>query len=165
MKLDIEIGGAGGRQIELTRDGSRVKATIDGRKVEADAVVVGKGVYSVLAGGRSFEVRIEEHGASVIAVCGGGEFHASIRDPRKFRRGSGAHSAEGRLEVTARMPGKVVRILVHEGETVIAGQGLLVVEAMKMQNEIRSPKAGTVEKVIVSEGQPVNAGDSLAIVA
>jgi biotin carboxyl carrier protein len=165
MKLDIEIGGVGARQIELTRSGSRVEATIDGRNVEADAVVVGKGVYSVLVGGRSFEVRIEEHGASVIAVSGGREFHASVRDPRKFRRGSGPHSAEGRLEVTAPMPGKIVRILVHEGETVAAGQGLLVVEAMKMQNEIRSLKFGTVEKVLVTEGQPVNAGDSLAIVA
>jgi len=60
------------------------------------------------------------------------------------------------------MPGKIVRVLVQTGETVQAGQGLLVVEAMKMQNEIRSPKSGTVERLLVKEGQPVNAGEILA---
>jgi pyruvate carboxylase subunit B len=69
--------------------------------------------------------------------------------------------AEGRQQVVAPMPGKVVRVLVSAGEQVEAGQGLLVVEAMKMQNEIRSPKSGTVEKVVASEGQAVNAGDVL----
>jgi len=63
------------------------------------------------------------------------------------------------------MPGKVVRLLVKAGDHVEAGQGLLVVEAMKMQNEIRSPKSGIVERVFAKEGQPVNAGEVLAIVA
>ena len=60
------------------------------------------------------------------------------------------------------MPGKIIRVLVQTGEKVDAGQGLLVVEAMKMQNEIRSPKSGTVERLLVKEGQPVNAGEILA---
>ena len=60
------------------------------------------------------------------------------------------------------MPGKIVRVLVEAGEKVEAGQGLLVVEAMKMQNEIRSPKSGTVERLLAKEGQPVNAGEVLA---
>jgi biotin carboxyl carrier protein len=63
------------------------------------------------------------------------------------------------------MPGKVVRLLIEEGDHVEAGQGLLVVEAMKMQNEIRSPKSGTIERVLAREGQPVNAGEVLCIVA
>jgi pyruvate carboxylase subunit B len=63
------------------------------------------------------------------------------------------------------MPGKVVRVLVQAGEKVEAGQGLLVVEAMKMQNEIRSPKGGIVERLHVKEGQPVNAGEVLCIVS
>jgi biotin carboxyl carrier protein len=63
------------------------------------------------------------------------------------------------------MPGKVVRLLVQPGDKVQAGQGLLVVEAMKMQNEIRSPKSGTVERVLAQEGQPVNAGQVLAWIA
>jgi len=70
-----------------------------------------------------------------------------------------------RQQVTAPMPGKVVRILVQAGDKVEAGQGLLVVEAMKMQNEIRSPKGGTIERLHVKEGQPVNAGEVLCIVS
>jgi biotin carboxyl carrier protein len=63
------------------------------------------------------------------------------------------------------MPGKVVRLLVRAGEVVKVGQGLFVIEAMKMQNEIRSPKSGTVEKLFAAAGQPVNAGETLAVVA
>jgi biotin carboxyl carrier protein len=70
--------------------------------------------------------------------------------------------AEGRQQITAPMPGKVVRILKNAGVAVEAGEGLLVVEAMKMQNEIRSPKRGKVEKILVKEGQAVNAGEVLA---
>ncbi|MGH9706384.1 MAG: biotin/lipoyl-containing protein, partial [Candidatus Acidiferrales bacterium] len=73
--------------------------------------------------------------------------------------------AEGRQNVLASMPGKVVRVLANAGDAVEAGQGLLVVEAMKMQNEIRSPKSGTIERLLVAEGQTVNAGELLAIVA
>jgi len=65
-------------------------------------------------------------------------------------------------QILAPMPGKIIRVLVQAGEKVEAGQGLLVVEAMKMQNEIRSPKSGTVERLLVKEGQPVNAGEILA---
>jgi biotin carboxyl carrier protein len=77
-------------------------------------------------------------------------------------RRHGALEAEGRQQITAPMPGKVVRVLLQEGDTVEAGQGLLVVEAMKMQNEIRSPKSGRVEKLFAKEGLAVNAGDVLA---
>jgi len=73
--------------------------------------------------------------------------------------------AEGRQQIVAPMPGKVVRLLVQQGEKVEAGRGLLVVEAMKMQNEIRSPKTGTVERLLVTDGQAVNAGEVVAVVA
>jgi len=63
------------------------------------------------------------------------------------------------------MPGKVIRLLVKPGEAVEAGQGILVVEAMKMQNEVRSPKSGKVERLLVSENQAVNAGDTLAVIS
>ncbi len=86
-----------------------------------------------------------------------------VTDPRVWRgRRHGALEVEGRQQVTAPMPGKVVRVLVSEGDAVEAGQGLLVVEAMKMQNEIRSPKNGKVEKLLAREGLAVNAGDVLA---
>lgn len=164
MKLEIEIDGRT-RHVELTRAGTRVQGVIDGRSVDADAVDLGDGNYSILIGGRSLDVRVEKAGANLRVVSGGRDFVASVRDPRKFRRNSGALAAEGRQHVTAPMPGKIARVLVKVGEPVEAGQSLLVVEAMKMQNEIRSPKSGIVEKFLVAEGQPVNAGDTLAIVA
>jgi biotin carboxyl carrier protein len=94
------------------------------------------------------------------------EFSAEVIDPRAWSgRRHGGVEAEGRQQITAPMPGKVVRLLVKTGDHVEAGQGLLVVEAMKMQNEIRSPKSGTVEKVFASEGQAVNAGEALCIIS
>ena len=95
----------------------------------------------------------------------GREFQVEIFDPRSWRRRRGAGiELEGRQQLVAPMPGKIVRVLVAAGEQVSAGQGLLVIEAMKMQNEIRSPKSGTVEK-LAREGQTVNAGEVLAIVS
>ena len=92
------------------------------------------------------------------------EFQVEVFDPRSWRRGRGAGiELEGRQQLIAPMPGKIVRVLVAAGQEVKAGQGLLVIEAMKMQNEIRSPKSGTVEK-LAREGQTVNAGEVLAIV-
>ena len=97
---------------------------------------------------------------------GGLEFLAEIIDPRSWRgRRHRGTEAEGRQQIAAPMPGKVVRLLAKAGDAVEAGQGLLVVEAMKMQNEIRSPKSGTVERVLVTEGQAVNAGEVLCVVA
>jgi len=88
-----------------------------------------------------------------------------VLDPRAWRgKRGGVLEAEGRQQIIAPMPGKVVRLLVKAGDAVEAGQGLLVVEAMKMQNEIRAPKTGKVERILISEGQAVNAGDVLAVV-
>jgi biotin carboxyl carrier protein len=88
-----------------------------------------------------------------------------IIDPRAWRRGRGGGiELEGRQQLIAPMPGKIVRVLVAKGQQVEAGQGLLVIEAMKMQNELRSPKSGAVEKV-AREGQTVNAGEILAVVS
>ncbi|HEX9456960.1 MAG TPA: acetyl-CoA carboxylase biotin carboxyl carrier protein subunit, partial [Candidatus Acidoferrum sp.] len=94
------------------------------------------------------------------------EFSAEVLDPRAWRgRRHGVLEAEGRQQILSPMPGKVVRVLVKPGETVEAGQGLLVIEAMKMQNEIRSPKSGIIERLLAAEGQAVNAGEVLAVVA
>jgi len=163
LKLIVEIAGAE-RSVEIQRASGRMVCAIDGRAIEADVVDLGNGGYSFILAGHSIEVRVEPRGEALRVTSGGREFIAAVRDPRRFRPGAAGAAAEGRQQVTAPMPGKVVRLLVSAGEVVDAGQGLLVVEAMKMQNEIRSPKAGTVEKLLVAEGQPVNAGDTLAII-
>ena len=122
--------------------------------------------FSVLLSGQSREVYVTPSLDGQLQLQSGGrEFMAEVVDPRSWQgRRHGAAEAEGRQQIGAPMPGKVVRLLVKAGDAVEAGQGLLVVEAMKMQNEIRSPKSGTVERVLVAEGQAVNAGEVLCVV-
>jgi biotin carboxyl carrier protein len=164
MKLKIELAGRT-RTLELARDGGRLAATLDGHAVEADAVEVTPGIYSILIGGASFEVQVEAAPSGLTVAVAGSRIPVRVVDPRQWQgRRGGPVEAEGRQQIVAPMPGKVVRILVQQGEKVDAGQGMLVVEAMKMQNEIRSPKTGTVEKLLVTEGQAVNAGEVVAVV-
>lgn len=167
MKYEIVINGAR-RSVEFApRNGqaSRAALIVDGRAVEADAVRIARSTYSILIGGRSVEVTLEEHPNGLLLRTGGREFQVEVIDPRVWRGGRGGGiELEGRQQLVAPMPGKIVRVLVAKGQQVENGQGLLVIEAMKMQNEVRSPKSGTVEKV-AKEGQTVNAGEVLAVVA
>jgi biotin carboxyl carrier protein len=168
MKLAIEIGGRP-HAVELLRVGERLRCFLHGMALEADAVEVTPGVYSILIGGESFEARVEPHAEAGVAglrvIVGGREFLVAVRDPRQWRRHRGAAAeAEGRQQVLAPMPGKIIRVLVKAGDSIELKQGLVVVEAMKMQNEIRSPKSGTVERLMVAEGQAVNTGEVLAII-
>jgi biotin carboxyl carrier protein len=163
MKFDVQIGGQT-RTVELLRDSHRWQISLDGVALDADAVEISPNVFSVLRNGESYEVRLAaaEDGKLTLQTRHH-EFVAEVLDPRAWRgRRHGAVEAEGRQQVFAPMPGKVVRLLVKAGDRVEAGQGLLVVEAMKMQNEVRSPKTGTVERLLAKEGQPVNAGEVLA---
>jgi biotin carboxyl carrier protein len=166
MKYEIAINGAR-RRVEFAspnKEAPRVTFTVDGRPLEADAMRISRGTYSILLAGRSLEVTVEEISGSMLLRVNGREFQVEIFDPRSWRRGRGAGiELEGRQQLVAPMPGKIVRVLVAVGQKVDAGEGLLVIEAMKMQNEIRSPKSGTVEK-LAREGQTVNAGEILAIV-
>ncbi len=134
---------------------------VDGEIVEpanADVVETEPGVYSVLLDGRSFEARVA--GAEI--AIGGHRFSFEIEDPRAWKRSVGAAGAHGRAVISAPMPGKVVRILVEADEQVEAGQGMVVVEAMKMQNEMKAPRAGRVASIAVHEGDSVVAGAVLA---
>jgi biotin carboxyl carrier protein len=130
----------------------------------AQIVCVEPGVYSVLLDGRSYEARVEESDGCTIVFIDGHRFEIEIRDPRRRFRHAGRLGAEGRLNVAAPMPGKIVRLLVAEGDPVEAGQGLLVVEAMKMQNEMKAPKAGRVVTLAARQGATVAAGEVLAAI-
>jgi biotin carboxyl carrier protein len=167
MKFEVHLTGPTGqklRTVELERDTDRWKISLDGQPVKVDAIEIDANTLSLLLEGQSYEVRITQSPGGLLKLQTGlQEFTAEVADPRAWRgRKHGALEAEGRQQVVAPMPGKVVRLLVQVGDKVEAGQGLLVVEAMKMQNEIRSPKGGTVERLQVKEGQPVNAGEVLA---
>jgi len=166
LKIEIELDGKS-RSVEMIHTGERARWTVDGRALEADAIEVSPGIYSILIGGKSLEARVEAQGESELCITVAGcEYNAAFRDSRKWKRNRVAGvEAEGRQQLRAPMPGKIVLLLVKAGDTVSAGQGIIVVEAMKMQNEIRSPKSGTAERLLVSEGQTVNAGEVVAIVS
>jgi biotin carboxyl carrier protein len=166
MKYEIVINGAS-RSVEFTLPAngfSRVNFTIDGRPVAACAVPISPAAYSILLDGKSLEVTTEVSTDGLSVRVNGHEFQVQVADPRSWRRARGAGvELEGRQQLVAPMPGKIVRVLATVGQQVSVGEGLLVIEAMKMQNEIRSPKSGTVEK-LAREGQTVNAGEVLAVV-
>ncbi len=187
------------RTIEVERTGEHLHCAIDGRALEASAVEIAPGVYSILIGGESLEARVEPSATGLRVIVAGREYAAALRAPRQWRRARGAAAqagggrpasgagrqsaaaireprqgrrdrgaaaqAEGRQQVVAPMPGKIVRVLVKAGETVQAGQGIVVVEAMKMQNEVRAPKSGILERLLVTENQAVSTGELLAVVA
>jgi biotin carboxyl carrier protein len=163
MKFDVQISGKT-RTVELERNADRWRISLEGQPIDADAIEIAPNIFSILLNGKSYEIRVTPSPDGTLTLqTGRHEFTAEVLDPRAWRgRRHGAVEAEGRQQIVAPMPGKVIRLLVQAGDTVEAGQGLLVVEAMKMQNEIRSPKRGTVERLLAQEGQPVNAGEVLA---
>jgi biotin carboxyl carrier protein len=150
-------------RVELQKRESGWRCKLDGQEMQLDAVSTQEGVLSILIGGKSYEVKQESTGTDFNIVVGGLRFPAQVRDPRSLRSRRGADAgSEGVKKIVAPMPGKVVRILAQPGTAVEHGQGVIVIEAMKMQNELKSPKKGTVKKLTVREGAAVEAGQSLA---
>jgi biotin carboxyl carrier protein len=119
------------------------------------------GCYCVVINGRSY--RVSRNRAGELDI-NGLSCTVEVFDPRALRARGRGHSAQGRQSVAASMPGKVIRVLVSAGDKVEAGQGLVVVEAMKMQNEMKSPKAGRIVEVKTKTGAAVAAGDVLVVV-
>lgn len=130
----------------------------------ASVLEVEPGVYSVLWGSRSFEAKVLLDAGKGVVDIGADHFRVEVVDPRELSSSAAAGAGTGRQEIAAPMPGRVVRVLVEEGQQVEAGQGIVVVEAMKMQNEMQSPKQGTVVSVRAKEGEAVAAAEVLAVV-
>jgi biotin carboxyl carrier protein len=162
MKYEVRISGKT-RRVEIDRDVDRWRISLDDSPVDADARELAPGTFSILLNGWAYEVYVTPGSDGTLTVqAGHDQWKVEVIDPRAWQgRRHGAADAEGQQQILAPMPGKVIRILVHQGAQVTAGQGLLVVEAMKMQNEIRSPKNGVVQRLDVKEGQAVNAGQVL----
>jgi biotin carboxyl carrier protein len=170
MKLQVQMTGPDGaalRSVEINCAAESLTVSLDGQVVEADCVEINSNTFSILLAGQSYEVRIVPSADGMLKLhAGQQEFTAEVSDPRAWRgRRHGAITVEGSQQIVAPMPGKVIRVLAQSGDAVEAGQGLLVIEAMKMQNEIRSPKPGIVERMHVKEGQAVNAGEVLCTVS
>ena len=133
-----------------------VRSGADGRwrhKLEAD-------FYSILTGGRSYEVSVETTRDGYRVRHGATQQLVTLTDPGRQAR-ENRQEASGTAEILSDMPGKIVRVLVGEGDTVDEGQGLIVVEAMKMENEITAPRAGRVNSIAVRPNQTVEGGARL----
>lgn len=171
MKLDLEIDGRV-RTVELERgetDG-QYRVTLDGDPLDVQARLLRPGLLSLVVAGRSYRVVREDdapagNGGGASVVFSGGQFSYHVEDPRslKARRAHGGGS-DGPRVIKASMPGRVVRILAARDQEVEEHQGVVVIEAMKMQNELKSPKAGKVAEMRVAAGDTVSAGDVLAVI-
>jgi len=164
-------GKAGGKdsgrpyRLELEKCEGGWACRLDGQTVSIDAVIPRRDVLSLLVDGRSYEIKREQTATDLHMWVGSARFAVEIRDPRSLRsRRQDGGDEKGPRKIVAPMPGRIVRLLVAEGASVEAGQGIVVVEAMKMQNEIKSPKKGVVKKMSATVGAAVNPGDVLAIV-
>jgi biotin carboxyl carrier protein len=163
MLFDVIVNGKNYR-LDLNRSGGNWSCRVDGQELELDAVLALPDVLSLRLGNIAYEIKLEQVASEMYLWVGSRRFAVEVGDPRSLRSRARSGDDHGPKKVTAPMPGKVVRLLVREGDQVETGGGVVVVEAMKMQNEIKSPKKGTVQKILVGEGAAVNAGDILAIV-
>ncbi|MDQ3650898.1 MAG: acetyl-CoA carboxylase biotin carboxyl carrier protein subunit [Acidobacteriota bacterium] len=154
--------------LDVRREGEHVTAEIDDRHYDLVAHEPETGVYLFIVDGRVYECRVDttgnQRGAYQVRV-GADTFAVALSDPKRLRdaKSSGPDTG-GRVSLIAPMPGKVVRVLVSVGAAVATGDGLVVVEAMKMQNEMKSPKDGNVVEIHTQIGATVNASDVLLIV-
>jgi biotin carboxyl carrier protein len=179
MKLDIKIHSGSktsDHEFELAAPASATpgrrgnapstsRITFDGETLLADREEIAPGVYSILIDGRSYEAQVskragdsEGDSSPYLVTVGLRHYLVEIRDPRRWRRDGAGIREQGPQEIVAPMPGKIVKLLVSENQEVVRGQGLLVIEAMKMQNEIRAPRAGRVERIYAQEETGVEAG-------
>jgi len=164
MTYEVSIDGKNHR-LDLIKVDGRWECTLDGEKINVDAVIARPNVMSLIVDGQAFEVKREQSATDLHLWVKNARFAVDVRDPRSLRsRRAAAGGVEGPQKLVAPMPGKIVRVLAPAGTAVTAGQGVLVIEAMKMQNELKSPKEGTVKQIVVAEGASVAAGETLAIV-
>lgn len=168
MKTDVRVDGQSGH-LQWQSNGEDCFFEIRWGGTPSDPATarvldVEPGIYSVLLNGRSYEVKIVPGPDGWFVDLAGRHYSVELSDPREPRRQSHGLATEGRQNLRAAMPGKVVRVLAGVGDAVEAGRGLVVVEAMKMQNEVKAPRAGTVVLMNAKEGSTVAAGEVLAAI-
>jgi biotin carboxyl carrier protein len=155
------------REFEIDElEGGVRRLRIDGEEFMLDLRRIGPASFSILAGERSFSLEVARDGADILVI--GRDFTSRLRviDPRRAaqRLHAGRGEAAGRAEIRAMMPGRIVNVLANPGDHIELGQGLLVVEAMKMENEIKAPKSGVVSEIRVAKGSTVEKNELLAII-
>jgi biotin carboxyl carrier protein len=164
MVYEVIVDGKSHR-LGLEKAAAGWECRLNGQPVNIDPVITRRDVLSLLVDGHAYEIRREQTATDLHMWVGSSRFAVELRDPRSLRsRQKAAGDEKGPRKIFAPMPGRIVRLLVAENSEVAAGQGIVVVEAMKMQNEIKSPKKGIVKKISATPGAAVKPGDVLAIV-
>jgi biotin carboxyl carrier protein len=152
-------------EIELNRKGHAViEAEIGGRSYQLEGKAVEPGIYWLTWNNQSVQIGVAQSLDGYVVSLAGRRIDVAILDARTALRRAAQRDHDGVGHIRAPMPGKVIKLLVAEGAEVQANQGIVVLEAMKMQNEIKSPRKGVVRKLGVTEGTAVNSGDLLATV-
>jgi biotin carboxyl carrier protein len=164
MTYRVEVNGRA-REIRLElRDGSYHWRLDQQEERAASVLPVEPGVYSVLADGRSWQVHIVAHQDGYAVAVNGHPMMVRVQDPRSLQRDGRGAAADGAERLIAPMPGRVIRLLAAAGDELQPGQGIVVVEAMKMQNEIKTARAGRLVQLLVAEGATVGAGEVLGVI-
>jgi len=159
--IDVGLDGRS-MKVEVDTCGTRPRVSVDGVVIECDWDRISDGHYLMIADGRVLDLSVFRQDNGLSIATRDGTFLLTVNDPRLAGlRHVVAEGGAGLQQIRADMPGKVIRLLVSEGDTVSYDKGLLVLEAMKMQNEIRSPKTGVVREIRVQPGRAVNSGDLL----
>lgn len=161
MIFDATVDGVTIR-VEVRGGDGQYRVTLDGRPRDIDARETGRHFLSLLVDGRSWEAGIEKAPGGYTVVLADDVVQVDLADAARGASAS-VRRKDGPARITAPMPGRIVRVLVVPGEDVAAGQGLIVVEAMKMENELKAPRAGRVHGVPAREGQPVDTGALLVV--
>jgi len=163
MIFDVTVNGRDYRVELEPADRGGWTGRVNGERVVVNAASTGSGMLSMLIGSESYEI-VANPAQQQVAIAGIG-YSVEVRDPRSWRtRRARAGAQDGTRKITAPMAGKVVRVLTQPGTEVEQGTGVIVIEAMKMQNELKSPKKGRVARVLAAEEAAVNAGDVLAVI-
>jgi len=164
VSLEVRVAGQL-RQVELRREGDRYRGHVGERPVDAEVLEHGSGRLQIRLGEKVFDVTVAGDGARLLLDLGSHQVAVEILDPLRTRVTEGVvGEPRGRREVRAAMPGKVVAVRVNVGDEVARGQALLVLEAMKMENEVPAPRAGRVVSVGVAPGHTVETGALLAAI-
>ncbi len=170
MKLKAKLSG-NDHEVSLSLADQAAVAEVDGRHYDLEVRELARGEYLLMSGSSVYKCRVDRKRGSLSSsesfavVLRGGNYDVTVVDPKRLRsaQSSGAHHP-GAAEIISPMPGKIVRVLVEAGAHVDADAGVIVVEAMKMQNEMKAPKAGVVVSINAAEGATVDAGDVLAVI-
>ena len=150
-------------RVEVQRVNGRFAVRLPGRSMEVDFAPADRHFANLLVDGCSYEVGLEPRAGGYAVYLREERLEIQLQDASRAPRAAAGRNSQGPAQVLAPMPGKIVRVLVAVGQAVESGQGLLVMEAMKMENELRAARAGRVREVKVAERQAVETGALLVV--